>query len=360
VTILNNDVTLTAVGRMQTTLFWVSIALSLLTAPRPERRTLPLPAGSAVSGDGSSDDPSPQLAWADVETGDLLGQGSFAAVYAARWRGSDVALKCFLAVDEAAAGDEPAEARALAEAQLLIALRHPNVLHVYGLLPRPRALVMERGACTLQQLLRAQGATLRWRRRCELARGIAAGVEFLHAHTPPVIHGDLSCSNILLATSADDAPPKLADFGTSFVSRAGAAAALHACCAEYAAPEVVRRLAVALPQAVDAFAFGVVVHRIATARGEDVDDVKQAQGNRAAVSPGLLAAMRRVYAAELAGFQPAVREGAVPPPLARLVSACCAVAPQARPAFAQLRPELEAAMGEADEWPPPVAEGRWD
>ena len=47
-----------------------------------------------------------------------------------------------------------------------------------------------------------------------LAAGIASGMAFLHAQTPPVLHHDLKSDNVLLFDGADgQLVPKLTDFG---------------------------------------------------------------------------------------------------------------------------------------------------
>jgi serine/threonine protein kinase len=240
-----------------------------------------------------------------------------------------------------------------------MALRHPNVLQVFGILPKPRALVMELAACTLSAALAAPpgvgGAPpLTWPRRVELARGVAAGVEFLHALTPPVIHGDLTATNVLLSAAGT---PKLSDFGTSFAIGPGTSgAALSVCTIEYAAPEVLRRLRVAVPQAVDAYAYGVVLHRLCAPRGRASDRGSGStfdagtQGGGGTAAPSLLMAVRAVFAAERSGFQLPLPPGC-PPPLALLVRACCDVAPAARPTFGALRVALERAAAVAAQWP---------
>ena len=43
---------------------------------------------------------------------------------------------------------------------------------------------------------------------------ISLAVEFLHVHNPPIMHGDLSMSNLLLSTTGQ---LKLADFGSSVI-----------------------------------------------------------------------------------------------------------------------------------------------
>ena len=238
----------------------------------------------------------------------------------------------------------------LAEAALLMELRHPNILAVYGVLPRPRALVMELGVCTLAQVLSGDEACINglpWPRRVNLARDVAAGVEFLHAHSPPIIHGDITCSNVLVAA---DGRCKLSDFGTSFVSSLGANASLSVCSVDYAAPEVLRSQPVRLPQAVDAFAFGVVLSRIATAPHRD--GVPASATRSASSVPLLLHAVKRIYSAERARYRLPLPRGC-PAEFEALVGACCDEQPELRPSFAQLRRDLDAAHARAGTWPAP-------
>ena len=352
IAIMNNDLRLHSIGRMQVVLFWVGAVVQFLSSedPTPAAADLLLPSrrdSVDCFGGSSARATQPQLSWADVELEEPLGNGSYATVYAAKWSGTRVALKCWI---DDGGSDERVEAKVLAEAALLMELRHPNILAVYGVLPRPRALVMECGVCTLGQVLSGEEARtngLRWARRVDLARDVAAGVEFLHAHSPPIIHGDITCSNVLVAT---DGKCKLSDFGTSFVSALAPTGPLSVCSVEYAAPEVLRRQPVRLPQAVDAFAFGVVMSRIATAPHRDG---AAASATRSASSvPMLLHAVSRIYAAERARYRPPLPKGC-PAEFEALVNACCAEEPELRPCFSQLRRDLDAAHTRAGTWPAP-------
>ncbi|KIO33516.1 hypothetical protein M407DRAFT_46480, partial [Tulasnella calospora MUT 4182] len=51
-------------------------------------------------------------------------------------------------------------------------------------------------------------------RRIQVLLGIAKGLECLHSHSPPVVHGDLKPENILMS---DGGEPLLADFGLSTI-----------------------------------------------------------------------------------------------------------------------------------------------
>lgn len=62
----------------------------------------------------------------ELEMGPLLGSGAFGSTYRATWRGRDVAVKC-VAVQGEAQADMFSR-----EVQLLMRVRHPNVLTLYG------------------------------------------------------------------------------------------------------------------------------------------------------------------------------------------------------------------------------------
>ena len=93
VCILNNDLRLHVIGRMQVGLFWVGIVVQFLSSERP-----PVAADVALlpRRDGPARAVQPQLSWADVEVAEPLGSGSYATVYAAKWSGTRVALKCWI------------------------------------------------------------------------------------------------------------------------------------------------------------------------------------------------------------------------------------------------------------------------
>jgi hypothetical protein len=130
-----------------------------------------------------------------------IGAGGAAVVHRAAWRGSEVAVKIWNPPPrQAAQGSTPLEPSFMREVQLLSRLRHPNILAIYALVRAPTMMIMEFGAAgSLQDLLsRSSLAELGWRRRLGIATQVACGVEFLHAQSPPIIHLDLKCGNIVL------------------------------------------------------------------------------------------------------------------------------------------------------------------
>ena len=141
---------------------------------------------------------------------DKLGEGGMGEVYRARDArlNRDVALKMLPAV---LAGDAERLARFRREAQVLAALNHPNVAHLYGFEESATgapALVMELvEGQTLAEMLKAQGA-LGLGDALAIAKQIADALEA--AHEQGIVHRDLKPANIKVRA---DGTVKVLDFG---------------------------------------------------------------------------------------------------------------------------------------------------
>jgi serine/threonine protein kinase len=139
-----------------------------------------------------------------------LGSGAFGEVYLSRHRYMGLqALKVF-ALSQ---GSE-----ALEEAYLLAKLSHPNIVRMF------EANGLERGGVkygyfTMEyveggSLLTSIGdESLDLQYRIDLGRGIVAGLAHAHSQDPPVIHRDISPSNILLNREQGRITAKISDFG---------------------------------------------------------------------------------------------------------------------------------------------------
>ncbi|XP_058008833.1 probable serine/threonine-protein kinase PBL11 [Hevea brasiliensis] len=100
------------------------------------------------------------------------------------------------------------------EMKFLSLLNHPNIVKLIGHCceGEHRMLVYEymtRGSLEAH-LLRKNDTELNWKRRINIALGVARGLEYLHTRGKPVIHRDLKASNVLLGK---DFNAKLSDFG---------------------------------------------------------------------------------------------------------------------------------------------------
>jgi eukaryotic-like serine/threonine-protein kinase len=146
----------------------------------------------------------------------LIGRGGMSEVYEATHRviGRKVAIKV---VNAARAGDRVTAARLIHEAQVVSALRHPNIceIHDIGELPDRRAfVVLERlYGMTLRALFDA-GGPLGPHRTIDVAQQLLSALGAAHAQG--VIHRDVKPENVFLVTRPDGPPTvKLLDFGIS-------------------------------------------------------------------------------------------------------------------------------------------------
>ena len=139
-----------------------------------------------------------------------LGSGAFGDVYLARHRYMGLqAMKVFPIEDGA---------DVLEEAYLLTKLSHPNIVRMFEANDflcgnnRLGYFTMEyiEGG-TLSEYLETQVPALA--ERITLAHDILAGLSVAHSQVPPVIHRDISPSNVLVDQSQQRALAKISDFG---------------------------------------------------------------------------------------------------------------------------------------------------
>ncbi len=160
--------------------------------------------------------------------------------------------------------DAGARARFEREAELASALRHPNLVAVYGVhtISNRTALLMELvEGPTLAGHIAARGP-LPPEMFIAVARGIAAGLAYAHARG--VIHRDLKPANILL-TDDDSPAPKIADFGmarAASFANADRRALTVLGTPPYMAPECLDPLAV--DPRTDLYALGCILFEMAT------------------------------------------------------------------------------------------------
>nr|XP_051693454.1 interleukin-1 receptor-associated kinase 1 isoform X2 [Oryctolagus cuniculus] len=197
-----------------------------------------------------------------------IGEGGFGCVYRAVMRKTVYAVKRLK--EDADLEWSAVRQSFLTEVEQLSRFRHPNIVDfagycaesgfyclVYGFLPNG----------SLEDCLHFQTqdrSPLSWPQRLDVLLGTARAVQFLHRHSPSLIHGDIKSSNVLLD---ERLTPKLGDFGLARFSRfAGASPGQSSTVARtrtvrgtlaYLPEEYIKtgRLAVDT----DTFSFGVVV-----------------------------------------------------------------------------------------------------
>ncbi|KAK9815222.1 hypothetical protein WJX72_000200 [[Myrmecia] bisecta] len=202
--------------------------------PASASATPPPIAEEAASRSGSA---ALDVVWPDVEVGQLVGQGSFGRVYQGWWQGRLVAIKVIESI--------PAAKLDLAgnpiEATLTTGFDHPNLVHTYkymvvnkpapaggealaapGTIPRLEEetwLLLEfcdKGCIqdAIDQRWFQAGGGVQLANVVITALEIASAMAYMHACN--ITHGDLTGSNVLLASSDGDArgfTAKIADFG---------------------------------------------------------------------------------------------------------------------------------------------------
>lgn len=189
-----------------------------------------------------------------------FGHGAFAKAIHAEYHGADVRVKRIHAI--LTDSNRLDLHRFFQECRLASDLRHPNIVHFYGVVMDGNLpmLVMEELLCNLCEFIShpenfissrfnnsraplsnahsaksvedSQGSdTCRMtdepkskppqqkiteRVKISIALGIAQGLDYLHTKRPyPIVHRDLSSSNILLGTFSYKTVTKIADFGQS-------------------------------------------------------------------------------------------------------------------------------------------------
>ena len=102
------------------------------------------------------------------------------------------------------------------ECQLLERLDHPHVVDFRGAFYDETTdeplLVMERMRENLREFLERNRNDLSQQKQLEVCLAIARGLRFLHTHTPPIVHRDLTDKNVMLGK---DGLVKIGDLGQS-------------------------------------------------------------------------------------------------------------------------------------------------
>ena len=166
-------------------------------------------------------------------TGKRLGGGAYGSVEEVEIQGAVCAAKrihdVFQDRSEIPAADiDKAASQFVKECQLMSTLRHPHIVQFLGVFfledSRLPALVMERLMTSLHDLLEPgvqhempphdneAKPYFPMGLKCSILHDVARGLFYLHDHSPPIIHRDLSARNVLINSAM---VAKIADLGTS-------------------------------------------------------------------------------------------------------------------------------------------------
>ena len=220
---------------------------------------------TATAGDPLKDYPElKKFVLSDVKISKKIGAGSYATVHEVEVLA--VARKLHDVVSEGQ-GRAHVEKAFLKECVLISTLHHPNIVRFLGVFFLPDsalpALVLERMATNLHDALdpgkdeRHKKINLSLSQKCSIVHDVASGLAYLHERSPPIIHRDLSATNVLLNS---EMVAKISDLGTAhIVENAKGAQTMTACPGNiyYMPPEAISRNC-SYNSSIDIFSLGVL------------------------------------------------------------------------------------------------------
>jgi len=199
----------------------------------------------------------------DFSTSAMIGKGSFGEILKACWRGTPVAVKRIL---PSLSDDRLVIQDFRHEVNLLVKLRHPNIVQFLGAVTekKPLMLITEylRGG-DLHQYLKEKGS-LSPTTAINFALDIARGMAYLHNEPNVIIHRDLKPRNVLLVNSSAD-HLKVGDFGLSKLIKVQNTHDVYKMTGEtgsyrYMAPEVFKHRR--YDKKVDVFSFAMILYEM--------------------------------------------------------------------------------------------------
>ncbi|KAL7111150.1 hypothetical protein ACP275_05G069800 [Erythranthe tilingii] len=194
----------------------------------------------------------------DFDFTHCIGTGGYGSVYRAQLpTGKVVAVKKLHRFE----GENPTfDACFRNEAKVLSEIRHRNIVKLFGFCLHKRCMFliyeyMEMGSLFYVLRDSNEAVELNWAKRVNIVEGIARALSYMHHHcSPPILHRDISTSNILLNSKLE---ASVSDFGTARLldpdsSNQTLIAGTHG----YIAPELAYTMAVT--EKCDVYSFGVV------------------------------------------------------------------------------------------------------
>lgn len=221
-----------------------------------------------------------------IEFGKILGRGACATVYQCEWLHVPVAVKVFndrqgeaAGIDKLATSYEEMRKNVVGdyveEFWLLLQIRHPNCLLYMGICFEPVVCIITElysGGSVANFLHGPNPSKFAPEQAIEMMSGVARGMLYLHASSPPILHRDLKASNILINRNISHCV--ICDFGLSsqFVNEAsgintsqdGQSGAGVVGTPYTMAPEIMQGKP--YTPAADVYSFGVVIYEMYTGR----------------------------------------------------------------------------------------------
>ncbi|MED6164166.1 hypothetical protein PIB30_087043 [Stylosanthes scabra] len=261
----------------------------------------------------------------DFSNSICIGKGSFGEILRAHWRGTPVAVKRIL---PALSDDRLVIQDFRHEVNLLVKLRHPNVVQFLGAVTdrKPLMLITEylRGG-DLHRYLKVK-SSVSTSTAINFAMDIARGMAYLHSEPNVIIHRDLKPRNVLLVNSSAD-HLKVGDFGLSKLIKVKSSHDVYKMTGEtgsyrYMAPEVFKHRR--YDKKVDVFSFAMILYEIL--EGEPpFTNLEPYEGAK--------------HVAE--GHRPIIRAKGYGPELRELIELCWSGDMNQRPSFIDILKRLE-------------------
>ncbi|XP_073259869.1 uncharacterized protein [Populus alba] len=235
------------------------------------------------------------------------------------------------------------------EIRMLIDIRHRNIVKLYGFcsLIEHSFLVyefIERGSLKMNLSSEEQAMDLDWNKRLNVVKGVANALSYMHHHcSPPIIHRDISSSNVLLDLEYE---ARVSDFGTArllmpdstnWTSFAGTFG--------YTAPELAYTMRV--NEKCDVYSFGVVTMEVIMGMhpGDLISSLSASTFSSSSSSQiNQHALLKDVIDQRIPLPENRVAEGVVS--IIKIAFACLLANPQSRPTMRQVASKLIA------RWPP--------
>ncbi|KAK9116771.1 hypothetical protein Sjap_015718 [Stephania japonica] len=188
-----------------------------------------------------------------------IGVGGYGSVYKALLPGGEVfALKKFHGWEQE---NLAFERSFINEIQVLIEVRHRNIVKLYGFCCHTRCAFLvceylEKGSLFVALSEHVEAQELNWSKRFNIIKGISCALSYLHHDcNPPIIHRGISSNNILLDSVYE---AHVADFGTARLLDANSSNQIVlAGTYGYIAPELAYIMVTT--EKCDVYSFGVVV-----------------------------------------------------------------------------------------------------
>eukprot|EP00898_Chlorokybus_atmophyticus_P007700 jgi/Chlat1/7931/Chrsp68S07383 len=266
----------------------------------------------------------------EVRLGSKIAEGGTAVIHKGKWRGLEVAIKV-------AKASVKERCKAQLELSVLSSVRHPNLVQFLG-------ACLEPGSCMLLTELMKKGTVKQWLHedakwirskpslgeRLHVALDVARGMQYLHSHSPSILHRDLKSSNVYMDSGGS---AKIGDFGFSRFLPAHSDFPMtgETGTYQYMAPEVIRH---------DAYSTQADVYSYAVLLCELV-------AGEAPYSGLYLTALQiAMSVAKDPQFRPVIPKHC-PPAIEALLKRAWSDDPHARPSFEEITPAVEHAHQEA-------------